>query len=68
MPKKPKAMIRDGRTLTVLPSGDRRRMSDGRNAMRKMSTAQREEFLDWIADEFADEFSDAIERQKTNGS
>ena len=39
---------RKGKTLKVLPAGDRRRMSDGRNAFRKMSDAQRAEFLRWI--------------------
>ena len=34
----------------VLQDGDRRRLSDGRNAWRKMNEAQRAEFLEWIID------------------
>ena len=37
-----------GVPLTKLPKGDRRRMSDGKNAWRKMSPAQRKEFLAWM--------------------
>ena len=33
----------------TLPPGDRRRLSDGRNAWRKMTPEQRREFLDWIS-------------------
>ena len=39
---------RNGKPLTTLPAGDRRRPSDGRNAWRKMTPAQRRVFLDWI--------------------
>lgn len=42
---------RNGRELKTLTPGDRRRMSDGRNAFRKMTPEQRIEFLRWIADE-----------------
>ncbi len=52
MAKKPKPMVRDGMKLSVLPKGDRRRMSDGKNAWRKMDAQQRREFLDWIAEQF----------------
>lgn len=41
-------MKRKGKTLTVLPDGARRRMSDGKNAWRKMNDEQRQEFLKWI--------------------
>ena len=41
-------MKRKGKTLTVLPDGARRRMSDGKNAWRKMNDKQRGEFLWWI--------------------
>lgn len=39
---------RKGKTLKTLPDGDRRRMSDGKNAWRKMSDSQREEFMTWV--------------------
>ena len=39
---------RQGKPLTVLPKGDRRRMSDGKNAWRKMTPQQRKEFLAWM--------------------
>jgi hypothetical protein len=44
-------MEREGRKLKKVAPGDRRRMSDGRNAYRKMTDEQRDEFLRWIADE-----------------
>ena len=44
-------MEREGKVLKVLDKGHRRRLSDGRNAWRKMTTDQRDEFLRWIADE-----------------
>ena len=44
-------LARKGKPLTVLPSGDRRRLSDGRNAWRKMTPSQRRAFLDWIEEE-----------------
>ena len=44
-------MIRKGKKLAVLPDGAPRRMSDGRNAYRKMSAEQRRTFLDWIAED-----------------
>ncbi len=40
--------MRHGEPLPTLPKGDRRRMSDGRNAWRKMTPKQRAEFLAWI--------------------
>ena len=42
-------MERDGKTLKTLKPGDKRRLADGRNAFRKMTPEQRDEFLDWIA-------------------
>lgn len=39
---------RNGKPLAKLPAGDKRRLSDGRNAWRKMTPAQRKEFLSWI--------------------
>lgn len=48
MAKKP---TRDGKPLRTVPKGDRRRMSDGKNAWRKMTPEQRREFLDWIEEE-----------------
>lgn len=41
-------MTRNGKTLKTLPDGAPRRLSDGRNAWRKMSDAQRAEFIAWI--------------------
>jgi hypothetical protein len=38
---------RNGLPLTILPKGDRRRMSDGKNAWRKMSPEQRRDFRAW---------------------
>jgi len=35
------------KTKRVIPAGDRRRMSDGKNAWRKMTPEQRRVFLDW---------------------
>lgn len=42
---------RNGKPLAKLPKGDKRRLSDGRNAWRKMTPEQRREFLDWIEEE-----------------
>ena len=36
------------RQTRVIPDGDRRRLSDGRNAWRKMNEEQRLEFAQWI--------------------
>ena len=44
-------MTRHGEALRSLPAGHRRRLSDGRNAWRKMSAAQRREFIRWICTE-----------------
>jgi hypothetical protein len=44
-------MTRLGKAISVLPKGDRRRMSDGKNAWRKMTPEQRRVFLDWMAEE-----------------
>ena len=52
MPKKTeKPMVREGQELKVLSKGDKRRLSDGRNAWRKMVPEQRREFLAWIMEE-----------------
>ena len=40
--------MRDGKELAKLARGDKRRLSDGRNAWRKMTPAQRREFLQWM--------------------
>ena len=47
MSKKPQ-LQRNGKPLTDLGDGHPRRLSDGRNAWRKMSPEQRKEFLLWI--------------------
>ncbi len=58
-------MKRNGKTLTVLPDGAPRRLSDGRNAWRKMNDEQRAEFLRFLASEFGatypDEFAGHLE-------
>ena len=41
-------MKRNGKALKTLPDGHRRRLSDARNAWRKMTDEQRSEFLSWI--------------------
>lgn len=41
-------MTRHGKPLGNVPKGDRRRLSDFRNAWRKMSPEQRREALDWL--------------------
>lgn len=41
-------MERNGKTLKTLAKGDRRRMSDGKNAWRKMTEEQRRDFAAWI--------------------
>ncbi len=41
-------LIRNGKACKVLPDGNPRRMSDGRNAVRKMTAEQRAEFIDWL--------------------
>jgi hypothetical protein len=41
-------MRREGRELKTLAPGDRRRLSDARNAWRKMTPEQRATFLDWL--------------------
>ncbi len=41
-------MNRNGKSLAVLPDGHRRRMSDGKNAWRKMNDEQRLKYLEWI--------------------
>lgn len=38
-----------GGKAKALPDGHPRRMSDGKNAWRKMSLEQRRDFLDWIS-------------------
>ena len=48
---KPAPMTRKGVELKTLSKGDRRRLSDGRNAWRKMTPEQRAEFVAWMASE-----------------
>ena len=40
--------MRAGKPLTTLADGHPRRMSDGRNAVKKMSASQRDEFIRWM--------------------
>ncbi len=49
--KSEKPLIRNGKPCKVLPDGNPRRMSDGRNAVRKMTPEQRAEFIDWLRSE-----------------
>lgn len=42
-------MKRSGKQLAKVPEGDKRRLSDGRNAWRKMTPEQRRVFVDWMA-------------------
>lgn len=44
----PTGTHRNGKPLTRLEDGHPRRLSDGRNAWRKMSPAQRRAFIDWM--------------------
>ena len=46
-----KAQVRNGQKLRTLARGDARRLSDARNAWRKMTPAQRREFTEWMATE-----------------
>lgn len=46
-----KPMTRKGKPCKALPDGAPRRMSDGKNAFRKMSPEQRRQFLCWISDQ-----------------
>ena len=46
-------MTRNGKTLKTLQDGAQRRMSDGRNAWRKMSAEQRLAFVEFIAPDLA---------------
>lgn len=43
-------MERNGKTLKTLEDGHPRRMSDGKNAWRKMNNEQRRAFAAWIVD------------------
>ena len=43
-----KENTRLGKPLAQVPKGDRRRMSDGKNAWRKMTPVQRRDYLAWI--------------------
>lgn len=51
MVPKLKPVLRNGKPLTTLERGDKRRLADGRNAWRKMTPQQRREFLDWMEEE-----------------
>ena len=44
-------IVRNGKACKVLPDGAPRRMSDGKNAYRKMSAEQRAAFRLWMAAE-----------------
>ncbi len=41
-------LIRNGTPCKVLSKGDKRRMADGKNALRKMTLEQRAEFVAWM--------------------
>ena len=42
-------MKRNGKQLRTLEAGDKRRLADARNAYKKMTPGQREEFEQWVA-------------------
>ncbi len=42
-------MKRNGKQLRTLEPGDKRRLADARNAYKKMTPAQRDEFAQWVA-------------------
>lgn len=44
-------MEREGKRLNNLKPGDRRRVSDAKNALRKATPEQRREILLWVAEE-----------------
>ncbi len=44
----PTGSHRNGKPLTNLGDGHPRRLSDGRNAWRKMNPEQRRAFIDWM--------------------
>lgn len=45
-------MERKGKKLKVLQDGDRRRISDFKNAWRKASDDQRQELITWLRTEY----------------
>ncbi len=46
---------RNGKPLTILQDGHPRRLSDGRNAFRKMNAEQRAIFISWMCEEASDQ-------------
>ena len=46
--KSEQPLIRNGKACQVLSKGDKRRMSDGKNAVRKMSPEQLADFKAWM--------------------
>ena len=46
-----KPLIRNGKACKVLPDGNPRRMSDGRNAVRQLSSEQLAQFTEWMRSE-----------------
>jgi|TARA_R110000751_G_scaffold307240_2_gene427838 hypothetical protein len=48
----------------VLAKGDKRRLSDGRNAWRKMDTAQREEFVVFLLENGLTDVASFVEVSK----
>ena len=44
-------LIRNGTPCKVLSKGDKRRMADGKNAVRKMDPTQLAEFTAWLRSE-----------------
>lgn len=53
-------MVREGKTLTDLGDGHPRRLSDGRNAARKMNRDQLATFLPWLLAERPSEVSEIL--------
>ena len=53
-----------GGSCKVLAKGDKRRLSDGRNAWRKMDTAQREEFVVFLLENGLTDVASFVEVSK----
>ena len=53
-------MVREGKKRTDLGDGPPRRLSDGRNAARKMSRDQLSTFIPWLIAERPEEVSEIL--------
>lgn len=48
-------MERNGKQLSIIPDGHPRRMADGKNAVRKMTSQQHVQFIEWMREELSPE-------------